>query len=264
MSLYVQQFDSAHDFETYSGSARYLVLASAPRCGSHMLGHLLHQTGAFGYPLEYLNTANLAEWKKRFKVRSVEDVLANIQRYRTSPNGVFSIKIHYSHLKNLGGYHQLDRYFPNAHYIILHRKDLVKQAVSYAISRQTGVWISGQEGNGEEPVYHFRQINKCLRRLLMDMASWRYTLELMGASYTELYYENILSDIPGAITRIAEQMDISLDPQCIPDEPVTERQSNTRNQEWAQRFLQEAQSKELSLWDKRGGSGWFKRLAGRG
>ncbi|EDX85301.1 hypothetical protein S7335_3000 [Synechococcus sp. PCC 7335] len=64
-----------------------------------MLEHALYRTNSFGFPLEYANPHNPVEWNRRFNTDSLPRALAEIQQRRTSPNGVFSIKVHYSHIK---------------------------------------------------------------------------------------------------------------------------------------------------------------------
>lgn len=138
MPLYKDQFSEAHDFPRVDKPSKILIIASTARCGSHMFGHALYQTGKFGFPLEYGNAANLAEWKRRLKIEDFGQVMSEIQRRRTSPNGVFGIKIHYKHIKLLGGFDNLGKLFPGATYILLSRKDVMGQAISLSIAKQTG------------------------------------------------------------------------------------------------------------------------------
>lgn len=158
INLYAKQFSESLDFPEVEGPTKIIVIASTPRCGSHMLGHAMWQTSQFGFPLEYLNPRNLSVWRKRFCSRNVADTLSAIERKRTSPNGVFGIKIHYSQLRQLGGFAGLAEYFPHACYVLLSRADVLMQAVSYSVALQTGVWIAGQKPiNGQPLRYDFGQ-----------------------------------------------------------------------------------------------------------
>ena len=214
-----------------------LIIASTGLCGSHMLGHALHKTNRFGFPLEYANPMNLAEWKRRLGIHDLNGVLTEIQRRRTSPNGVFGIKIHYPHIKQFGGFDQLAKCFPNAHYILLSRNDVVNQAVSMSIASQTGVWISGQQPVNDNPRYDAAHIDECLRQTLLNNASWRYTLAASGCNYIEMNFEGVLRDLALSIDTIARFIGIEIDASEIPKEPVTHRQSSSRNAEWAARFI---------------------------
>ena len=118
MNLYLDQFSKNHDYPRVSQPSKILIIASTARCGSHMLGHALKKTNCFGFPLEYANPVNLSKWKSIFKTENLFDTLRELQHRRTSSNGIFSIKIHYSHIKQFGKFNQLNNFFPNAYYII--------------------------------------------------------------------------------------------------------------------------------------------------
>lgn len=237
MYLYEDQFSERHDFPETEKPSKVLIIASTGRSGSHMLGHALHQTGCFGFPLEYVNSANLAEWKRRFKQDDFHSVLNEIQRRRTSPNGVFGIKVHYPHIKQFGGLDGLMKAFPDAYYILLSRKNVLRQAVSLSIASQTGVWISGQEPVGNNPVYDFDNIDRCLRETIKNNASWRYLLSAGGCNYIEMDFDHVCHDISGAVREISDFIGIEVDPERIPDHQVTKRQSESVNEEWASRFI---------------------------
>lgn len=253
MHLYQNQFSEEHDLPAVESPSKVLVIASTARCGSHMLGHALHQTGRFGFPLEYANPVNLGEWRKRLGVDDFEHVVRAIQQRRTSANGVFGIKIHYSHIEQFGSFERLNQLFPNAYYVILSRRDVLSQAVSHAIASQTGVWIAGQQPVTDDPKYDFEQIDRCLRQAILHTASWRYTLAASGANYIELDFDQVRRDPVVSIERIARFMDVEVDALDIPQEQVTKRQGNDRNAEWARRFMAEFNtSRELVSNDEPG------------
>lgn len=239
MHLYEDQFSEKHDFPRVSAPSKVLIIASTGRCGSHMLGHALHKTNKFGFPLEYANPANLAEWKRQLRIDDFQEVMAEIQRRRTSPNGVFGIKLHYPHIKQFGGFENVVRCFPNAYYILLSRQDALKQAVSLSIASQTGVWITGQKPMNDNPKYDFSHIDKCLRDTILNNSSWRYILAASGCNYTEINFDYVRNNLVQSIEDIANYIDIDIDKSEIPNEQVTKKQSNQINVEWATRFSSE-------------------------
>lgn len=245
MNLYQDQFSESHDFPRVDKPAKVLIIASTPRCGSHMLGHALHRTGCFGFPLEYTQPSNLAEWRRR--LAGCDDVLTEIQRRRTSPNGVFGIKIHYSHVSGYGGFQHVMRRFPDAYYMFLFRRDVLKQAVSLSIAQQTGVWISGQAPSGTTVEYDFDRINKCMRRVLLENAGWRYLFAAHGCRTMELEFDEVRDDIGAAVTRIGSFMDVSVDAEQIPADPVTKKQGVDINKAWAERFLKDFSERDEYL-----------------
>jgi LPS sulfotransferase NodH len=246
--LYKDQFSESHDFPHQETPDKTLVIASTPRCGSHMLGHTLHQTGAFGFPLEYANPANLQEWKRRIKTDSTERVITELTRRRTSPNGVFGIKLHYTHINVLGGFASVQALFPAAHYVLLSRKGILKQAVSLAIARQTGVWIAGQEPkHNNPPQYRFEQIEKCLREVILDNASWRYTLAANGCNYIEMDFDSVRKNLGASVQTIADFMGVQLGDDQAQEEHVTSRQGSSLNEEWVARFIRDFENGSREL-----------------
>lgn len=239
MHLYEDQFSEDHDFPIVEIPSKVLIIASTARSGSHMLGHALHNTNKFGFPLEYANPSNLAEWKRRLRIDDFEGVMTEIQRRRTSPNGVFSIKIHYDQIKQFGGFNNLVNSFPNAYYVLLSRNDVLKQSVSLSIASQTGVWISGQKPINDNPKYEFAHIDKYLRKTILDNASWRYSLSASGCNYIEMDFDHVRHNLVQSIKNIANFIEIDLDESEIPNDHVTKKQSNEINAEWSAKFISE-------------------------
>ncbi|GAA0364349.1 hypothetical protein GCM10009092_30880 [Bowmanella denitrificans] len=236
MQLYQDQFSREHDFAPGTKANNFLVIASTQRCGSHMLGHALYSTGLFGFPLEYANPVNLREWEKQLGVSGLDNVLDLLQLRRTSANGVFSIKVHYDHLQVFGGFDKLIKRFPNALFVLLHRRDVLKQAVSFSKARQTGVWITGQKAMRTAPSFDYQDINQCLKKVIQDTASWRYLLAAQGCRYLELEYESLREDLTSGIRRIASAMDILLPISDIRE--ITRRQADELSDNWQQKFVQ--------------------------
>ncbi|GAC34239.1 Stf0 family sulfotransferase [Paraglaciecola polaris] len=250
MNYYQNQFSSEHDFSKVKRPTKVLIIASTARSGSHMLGHALHTTGSFGFPLEYTNPANFKEWQRLLKKETLPEVIDELQARRTSDNGVFSIKIHYSHLKMYGGFNGLRALFPDAYYVLLSRKDVLKQAVSLSIAAQTGIWITGQKAKSDSPKYDYIGIKNCLKNTILEQASWRYSLATSGANFLEMNFDAIKSNIPGAVSKVATFMDVGLTPEKMPLKPVTQQQSSELNNLWLNRFLQDHSDEPLVMPDR--------------
>lgn len=237
MNLYEEQFSEKYNFPYCEKPSKTLVIASTGRCGSHMLGHVLYETGKFGFPLEYLNPGNLQKWKKVTNLTSPEKVIKKLQTIRTSENGVFAIKVHYPHLKEFESFSQFQKLFSNACYILLNRSDVLKQAVSLSIASQTGVYIAGQKPINTNPQYDFEQIQKYLKETIENNSMWRYTLAANGCNYIEMNFDEILSDLPKAISKIADFSNIDVSKVDLPKAPVTKKQGGDLNLKWKKIFI---------------------------
>lgn len=204
-----------------------------------MLGHTLYQTGYFGFPLEYANCDNLKNWQRLCGTSDAENTMRAVMSRRTSANGVFAIKLHYSHIAGLGGFSAVRQLFPNASYVLLTRSNVVNQAISFALARQTGIWIDGQEGDMSLARYDRALIDKCLRTVLRDNAAWKYQLAASSCRYMEVDFDSVKQDIGEAIKRIAQFAEVDLPADAIPPSPVTRKQGDSLNREWARRFLED-------------------------
>lgn len=245
MHLYQDQFSKEHDFAKQKQADKFLVIASTQRCGSHMLGHALYCTGVFGFPLEYANPLNLKEWEKQLGARGLYNVLDILQQRRTSANGVFSIKVHYDHIREFQGFPNLLKRFPDALFVLLHRRDTLKQALSFSKAKQTGVWIAGQEAKQDNAEFDYQDINFCLKKIIQDTASWRYLLASQGCRFLDMEYEALQADLTAGVQRIASAMDITLPISTIRE--LTQRQADRQRDVWQQQFLALHQGKQEQL-----------------
>ena len=246
MKLYEKQFSKKYDFPRVKKPKKTLIIASTGRCGSHMLGHALQKTKCFGFPLEYINYNNFIEWQKRFNKTALKDIVDEIQQCRTSPNGVFGIKLHYSHIKRCGGFRYLEDYFPNPYFVHLSRSNVLQQAISLSIARQTGVWISGQEATSKKRAYDFDDITSCLRETIIENASWSFVLSASGCNFIEMDFDLVKRNIPSAIQQIADFMGEDVPRNMIPHEQVTQKQGNQLNLEWQKKYIDAYRNAELS------------------
>ncbi len=236
MNYYEEQFQEKFHYPVETEVTKTLIIASTVRSGSHMLGHALHQTGAFGFPLEYVNEKNLQRWKQIFNTQSLGDTLAQIQKHRTSPNGVFGIKIHYSHLHQFGGFDRLSNYLVNPSFVWLTREDVVAQAVSLSIAKQTGAWISQQAVENDDVTFDARQIEHGLRRVIFENASWQYVLNASGSRFMHINFADVKANTANVISSIADFMQVEVDTTNLPNKPVTKKQGKQINQLWIEKF----------------------------
>lgn len=136
---YSEQFSTRMDWPERDWADRFILIASTPRCGSHYLGHMLGQTGLCGVPLEYLNTSSAKQWMIRFGSYRMETLFPNFVKHRTSPNGTFVLKAHYT--GQFAPYksilHELTRGVGIDKVIWISRRDQLAQAISFLIIHET-------------------------------------------------------------------------------------------------------------------------------
>lgn len=239
MKLFRDQFSEYLDQPPAEPPARILLIASTPRCGSHMLGHAMAGTGKLGVPYEYCNTANLAEWSRRLGTRDTEHTLKEIMRRRTTPNGVFCLKAHFSQTAQFGGPAPFFTLFPEARVVFIRRADILRQAISYAIARQTGVWITGQEAVSDHVQYDAALIADCLDNIALQNARWTSFFMQAGITPLEVFYETVTRDTPGTVADIARFAGVTSadDGPIIAEKETTPQGQDERTNIWIERYL---------------------------
>jgi len=225
-----------------------VLIASTPRCGSHMVGHAMATTERLGVPFEYANPTNAAEWSRRLETTTPEATLAELMARRTTPNGVFGLKAHYEHGAVFGTAENLVSQLPGLRVVHLRRADVLRQAVSFAVAKQTGIWISGQEGTGEAAAYDPGLIDHCLNDIAVQNALWTSLFDRLNIQPLEITYENCVKDLAGAVNDIARFCGVTTGDEVLDVQTVTKRQSkDQRTEDWVLRYADDRLARRAIL-----------------
>lgn len=233
---YPGQFSTDLDLPPFNGSPRPYLIASTPRCGSHFLGHALMEMGGFGVPLEYLNGGNFAGWKARFGDKRLPHLIEDFLRHRTSENGRFGFKAHWSQFRKYLSTGKIDAILPLTHVVLIYRSNLLGQAISFAKAAQTGQWISGAPAQGEA-VYNYAEVAKAAGNIRRQYSLWSTYLNTSHEGpIMRIDYADLIADQEGRLRAIAR----FLEPEMIVEPRVsakTRKQSDEVSKIWQTRFL---------------------------
>jgi LPS sulfotransferase NodH len=233
--IYAPQFEPHYDFPNVERAQKTLLICSTPRSGSHALGHALFETGALGAPFEYANPVNYAEWQKITGQSDLASVFNSIVARRTSPNGIFSMKLHYDQLGLFGDFADVQKLFPNLVVLLLTRKNLLQQAVSMSLAHQTGQCIVGQEANEVQLIFKAAEIDAAARLILKHNALWEYTLLSNGIQPLRIAFEDFLAAPENTVRSIAAHLGVQV--TRVAKAPVTKAQTTDVNREWCAMYL---------------------------
>jgi LPS sulfotransferase NodH len=120
--------DASADFFISGGSSRSLLIAFTPRSGTTLLSSGLWKTHLAGAPMEYFNPEDRAGFESRWGTLSDTDYVARLHAHRTSPNGVFSAKLHFDQLERTfrGADTLRNQAFPDPRFVFLEREDKLR------------------------------------------------------------------------------------------------------------------------------------------
>ncbi|HET7575688.1 MAG TPA: Stf0 family sulfotransferase [Sphingomicrobium sp.] len=226
-------FDSECDFPRHAGPPphQYLI-ASTQRSGSYLLSYLLRETGQLGFPLEYLHPEHAPMWQQRFGVSSLNEVILNLFERRTSPNGWFGIKAHWPHYvwARKQGVDDLLRF---GRFIRMEREDRLAQAVSLALARKTGAWVSLQQKDAA-PAYDDAAISGALDTLDRDSRAWDEWARTNGAKSLHIVYEELVADPLGVVNHVLREFGLD-EVDSLPPVPL-QKQASAVNGEWIRRY----------------------------
>ncbi|MGW0803425.1 Stf0 family sulfotransferase [Nonomuraea sp. NPDC002799] len=244
MAPFVRTNRREFDFPPFAGlpPVRY-VLAAAPRSGSNMLVRALWHTGRAGFPDGYLTDAHVLDYFERWGFDTADpaglaqDYVRRLMTCRTSPNGVFGIKVHGEHLLSLEV--DLDELLMSPRYIWLRRRDGLRQAISYVLAEQTGVWIVDGVYVSisqalSEPRYDYAEIRHHLKRLDREARSWEAYFGRRAAAPHVVFYEDLLADYPQILLGCLRHLGV--DPPGSLPEPGIKRQAGEITERWLELF----------------------------
>ena len=226
--------DARYDFPVGVPLKEVYFVAFVPRCGSHFLCSHLWRTGVMGAPLEYFNLNKLPTLFSRFGVRFLDEYVPELVRHRTSPNGVFGLKLGRDQLTFL-------QLFPFDHpltfgkWIFIDRRDKHRQAISFYLANQTGAWSSLSERQGE-PAYSFEGIERSLKSVLQKRQAWDEFFQAKHIDPLRIDYEDFSADPVAHVKQIQNRFRIPLQPAHDVMLPAFEPQRTSRTDEGVERF----------------------------
>jgi LPS sulfotransferase NodH len=243
------------------------AVCGTPRCGSSLLCKTLAATGLAGDPQEYF-----WNWKQSVAAGYSHDAWVHwtetswaregsftdwgrfseeLMTRKASANGVFGAQIMgtyfdelLGHLQKLGGSPDesdadlLGRWLPHCRYVRLVRRDKIRQAVSWAIADQTGVYNSTwPHPPKRKPEFDPWMVDDRYRRILGSEARWDRFFTGHRLEPLTLVYEDFTGDFEGAILAILAHLEIELPEGFSLSPPRLIKQATNVNEEWVDAFL---------------------------
>ncbi|HVZ51260.1 MAG TPA: Stf0 family sulfotransferase [Pseudolabrys sp.] len=204
-----------------------IVICTLQRSGSTLLGEAIYFAESLGCPLEYFHPGFRPLFAKRWQQAEPNEFIAALHRHRTSPSGIFSIKLFWRDVMDFARERGLEglpattnvampddmyrRIFavlleaiPNPRFVFLTRQDQLRQAVSLHVAGETGRWRELSERGdvtSTQTEYRFIQIAKLLAAVQRHRAHWMNFFRANKLNYYSLAYEDLERDYDGTLRK---------------------------------------------------------------
>lgn len=219
---------------------RSVVICSHPRSGSTLLGEAVYAAGGLGCPLEYLHRGFRPTFAERWEAPDLASYVRALQRHRTDPSGVISIKLFWRDVEDVvaeGGdlFDGPRPILPSPTFVFLTRRDRVRQAVSAFIASQTACFraLPGPASPGPAAEYDYEGILRQLAAADYSNARWLEFFASRGVNPYRVEYERLASEYD----RTAAAVLAHLGRVVTPPTPRLQRQATAQSEEFVRRFL---------------------------
>jgi len=235
-------YQRMYDLPSPSVVQQTYLIATTQRSGSHLLAHALARCGA-GIPLEYVNPflAELELMERGDKISDPERIalLLEIRQRRTTATGVFGLKAHWHHWEKVITDRTTFEIVNPTTIIHLQRRDLLAQAVSLALARRTGSWISFHTTKaGEVGPFNAQLVAEALEDITREQVAWEAWFEHRKVQPLRLCFEHIVADPQASAMRAARHVGVvSAQARVWTDTgaPLPRRQRDPVKNEWLAR-----------------------------
>lgn len=215
------------------------LLAFVNRSGSNLLAEYLRMTPGLSGFREQLNHATVERQSRKLGVTGFPDYLRAISAGAVSRGLAHGFKASWDQILML---HRLGilRMYPEVRVIHIQREDVVAQAVSYLIARQTREWSSRHEGRAERACeFDADGISRLIGTIMESDRKVAQVCALFELPRRTVCYEDLVDDPQGVVRSIGTFTGQDLS-GWSPRAPGISRQASALNEAFRRRYLEMA------------------------
>lgn len=238
------------------------VVCATPRTGSNLLAEGLRTVGA-GYPIEYFHSDY---WKAEHRDKLgqniwSEEFLTGWIQQAVRSTSIFGIKLHWFQAATIAArlypcndcVEQVgilfERVFPNVRFIWMRRSDTVRQAISYSIALQTGLWSTRGVAQSKHKYTRKPQFDAGRLRYLQTLLThhdngWASYFRCSRTNPLRVLYEDLDSHYEATIRRTATFLGFAEHPEARIPKPQL-REAGRINHRGVGSFVSPHAAKEL-------------------
>lgn len=215
------------------------------RCGSNLICQAISSSGKVKQPGENLNFNTVINNSKQKGFSDFAEYLCWLLLQGSQSNKNVGIKCSVDQLIQLYNYGLLQQ-MGKTKFILVTRKNTIKQAISMVVALQTQQWTSTQsiEEERKEIKLDIHQTIKIAIRIRQQNSVFRMVLDLIGSPPTEIGYEEFIKDPEKHMEIISEALEI---PELeYKEKDITYKKQATKiNEEFYQQIKKEFLTEEI-------------------
>ncbi|MEO1197823.1 MAG: Stf0 family sulfotransferase [Pseudomonadota bacterium] len=192
---------------------KLLVIAGYYRSGTGYLASLLRSTERLGRPEEYFNVNHrpVSSFASDGEI-NFDAVFTFLRDAATTPNGICAIRLFPPEFRFLVRRADLSAWFPDIRFVWMQRADLLGQAISGAIAKETEVWQQTKDWpiDCHDVQFDSNRIGAFIRSIASAYQYWATFFAHNGITPLIMTYETVLKDPEAAVREIALFMDCDL------------------------------------------------------
>jgi trehalose 2-sulfotransferase len=214
--------------------SRYCILSSQ-RSGSTLLARMLSKTQQAGDPLEYFNLRLLQLGRAQTGNQSLTpfEFLRLMESRRTSPNGIFGMKLHYEQMlrafqSDIPNRNMIEFLRSHQHLFWIRRRDRLRQAISLAVATHTNSWSSEEPQTANTGSISCFDCIRSLQAISFQDIGWEELIRVAKLQVNIIWYEDLVSEYEKTCHLALRYLNLQNVISNIPSPPI-ERQSGILN-----------------------------------
>src|SRR5262249_54199489 len=188
------------------------------------------QTRQAGDPLEYFNLRLLGLAQAQTGNRSLTPIEFTrlMEARRTSPNGIFGIKVHYDQMlrafqSDTPNENMVDFLRRHQYLFWMRRRDRLRQAISHTVATYTNSWSSEEPQKAPTGPISCLDCIHSLQMISFQDSGWENLIRFAGLKVRVIWYEDLISDYEKTCRLVLHDLNLENAVSAIPPPPI-ERQ----------------------------------------
>lgn len=254
---YFDSFDLPASTEPRPDSACIMLFMN--RSGSSLVGEYMRATGKFSGFGEPFNHDLVVQRAQEHAIENFHGYLRWLDEHIHRPDTYFGMKASCDQVTMLLNSAAIPRHFADIKWAVVYRRDILDQAISFAIAEQTQQWHSFETGNDTEPRYDFDLIRQRIKIVADAYQQMADLCQSLGISPYTIYYEDFIQAPESSTAAFAAHLgqgEIAIRPARL----KMRKQGNDINRQFRERFLADLTSgcagaetirRQINFWEER-------------